>query len=448
MKIKFFKIPFIKRFLPRSLLARSLLILVVPIVLTLIISTYIFFNRHWDTMASRLAAGVAGEINFLVEQVRHGPADMANLELSRLSQRDMQINFGFIPGGEIVPDPYVYRGRGNIIKEFLAKELDSKLQYPYRIMVDVEEKWTKVQVQIEQGVLVFVVPQNRLFSTSGYIFLYWMIGVSFILLIVAILFMRNQIRPIKRLAIAAEKLGKGRDVPFFKIEGAREVRQASRAFIDMRERINRQIEQRTAMLAGVSHDLRTPLTRMKLQAEMMSENEDVKELKNDIEDMQRMIDAYLQFARGDGNENIERVNVVQILERLSQNFARESFQLEINANQNQSYDLLVRPVAFERCLTNIISNAHKYAQKAWVSIERDEDNIQITIDDDGCGIKEESYEDVFKPFFREDKSRNAKTGGVGLGLPIAQDIVLSHGGDIKLSKSSKGGLRVVLSMPL
>ena len=266
-------------------------------------------------------------------------------------------------------------------------------------------------------------------------------------MIVAILFMRNQIRPIKRLAIAADRFGKGREVPFFKLEGAREVRQASRAFLGMRERINRQIQQRTAMLAGVSHDLRTPLTRMKLQAEMLGDNDDAKALRSDIDDMERMIDGYLQFARGEGDEVMERVDVMEILRRLEGNYTRNGLDISVES-KSDSHELFLRPIAFERCMTNIISNAQKHATKVIVKVKSDDDNIFIFVDDDGVGIDEDHYEDVFKPFFREDKSRNTKTGGVGLGLPIAKDIVLAHGGDIALDRSPQKGLRVMISLPI
>jgi two-component system osmolarity sensor histidine kinase EnvZ len=314
-------------------------------------------------------------------------------------------------------------------------------------LVDVKESWIQVQVQLEKGALIITAPEKRLFSSSGYIFLLWMIGISTVLMLVAVLFMRNQIRPIKRLAIAADRFGKGREVPFFKLEGAREVRQAARAFLGMRERINRQIQQRTAMLAGVSHDLRTPLTRMKLQAEMMAESDDVKALRSDINDMERMIDGYLQFARGEGDEVMERVDMMEILRRIESNYVRNGLDISIESKM-QNFEIFLRPIAFERCMTNVISNAQKYATKVNVKVKSDDDFVYILVDDDGIGIDEDHYEDVFKPFFREDKSRNTKTGGVGLGLPIAKDIVLAHGGDITLDRSPQKGLRVIISLPI
>lgn len=438
----------VKKILPRTLFARSLLILTLPIILTLIISIYIFFDRHWSGTAARLAAGVAGEVSYLVEEVQKDNDEVAMQGLMDLSLTHFQLGVEYKEGGRIESEEAAFIGRSQIIKSMMSHELDKRLKQPYSILVDVEEKWTQIQVQLDDGVLIITSPQRRLFSSSGYVFLLWMIGVSSILLVVAILFMRNQIRPIKRLAVAAERYGKGRDVPFFKPEGAREVRQAAQSFMDMRARIDRQIQQRTSMLAGVSHDLRTPLTRMKLQAEMLAEGEDKKALKSDIDDMKRMIDAYLQFAKGDGNEEMERSNLLEIFKRQESLFERDNFHVDISAEENKTYELFLRPVAFERCIGNIISNAQKYAHNVWISLKRDDEHVTIYVDDDGQGIDEAHYDDVFKPFYREEKSRNSKTGGVGLGLPIAQDIILAHGGDITLDKSPKGGLRVVIQLPI
>lgn len=439
----------IKNYLPRSLFARSLLILTVPIILTMAISTYVFFDRHWERMAGRLALAVAGEVAFLTEQVKRDPSPENLKQLTIDSFSHLQLNLKYVEGGKVKPDRVRYSGRGDIIKSTLTQELEVKLHKPYRILVDVEEKWIQVQVQLDGGVLIITSPERRLFSSSGFVFLVWMIGVSFILMVVAILFMRNQIRPIKRLAVVADRFGKGRDVPFFKVEGAREVRQAARAFLGMRERINKQIQQRTAMLAGVSHDLRTPLTRMKLQLEMLGQGDDVQAMKSDIQDMEKMIEAYLQFARGEGNEAMERVDIEDFLARICRMFDAKEFKVGLYIkDKGENYNLFVRPVAFERCINNILSNAQKYAKEAWVTLAVDEDEIKITIEDNGCGIDPAHYEDVFKPFYREEKSRNSKTGGVGLGLPIAQDIILAHGGEISLGESKKGGLKVTIKLPI
>jgi two-component system osmolarity sensor histidine kinase EnvZ len=437
----------IKGFLPRSLFYRSLLILTVPIILTMSISTYIFFDRHWEKMAGRLATAVAGETAFLSLQIERGLTPVQLDQLSRDSLNHLQLNLKFVPAGTIQAETVDYIGREGVIKSFLQQELRQRLGYPYRILVDTEEKWIQVQVQLPQGALLITTPERRLFSSSGYVFLLWMIGVSTVLMVVSILFMRNQIRPIKKLAIAADKLGKGREVPFFKPEGAREVRQAAKAFIGMRERMVNQMHQRTLMLAGVSHDLRTPLTRMKLQAEMIEDEEERRLLQNDIHDMEKMINAYLQFAKGEGNEESERVDVQGMIERLAASFRQQGKEVQTQYI-GENFELFARPVALERCISNILVNAAKYGSLLRVTLDSGSENISLHVEDNGPGIEPALYDEVFKPFYREEKSRNIKTGGVGLGLPIAQDIVLSHGGTIELGRSDLGGLKVLIDLPL
>ncbi|MEM6811744.1 MAG: ATP-binding protein [Pseudomonadota bacterium] len=436
----------LKSILPRSLFYRSLLILTVPLILTITISTYIFFDRHWERMAGRLAFGVAAEIEFILRMVEQG-IDQDQLDnLSKDSLESLQLNIQYKENTTIQKETTQYFGRGDVIKKFLYKELKKKIDNDFRIVVDVEEKWIQVQIQNQADALIVTLPERRLFSSSGYVFLIWMIGISTILMVVAIIFMRNQIRPIKKLAIAADRFGKGRDVPFYKPEGAREVRQAAKAFMGMRDRMQSQIEQRTFMLAGVSHDLRTPLTRLKLQAEMLPESEDKQSLQQDILDMEKMITAYLEFAKGEGSEDSERVELVEFIQRVMNNFNHTQANIEF-VSVEEAIDFYLRPIAFERCLNNIISNAITYADTISISLRKDEDNVFIDIEDNGLGIDPSLYQDVFKPFYREEKSRNLKTGGVGLGLPISRDIILAHGGTIELDQSSKGGLAVKITLP-
>lgn len=437
----------IKKLLPRSLLGRSLLILTLPIILIITISTYIFFERHWAKMSSRLAFSVAGEVGLIVDWYSNTRSEEERALLAKKTYQHLQLGTQFFEGSVLSEEKSKYIWRGNIIKKLLNHELLKVLGQPYRIVVDTNEKWIQIQVQLSNGVLIITSPERRLFSSSGYVFLLYMVGISTFLMVVSILFMRNQIRPIKRLAIAADRFGKGRDVPFFKIEGAREVRQAARAFLGMRDRLSRQIEQRTAMLAGVSHDLRTPLTRIKLQASMFGDSKDKEALLSDIDDMERMMNAYLQFARGDGQEEMERVDLIAMLNRLKQKFYGEELNVELKSNEEELF-VFLKPVAMERAISNIFSNAQKYASDLFITVKVKEDHIKIHFDDSGRGVKPENYEEVFKPFYREETSRNQKTGGTGLGLPITKDIILAHGGEIYLDKSPKGGLRVKIELPL
>lgn len=299
------------------------------------------------------------------------------------------------------------------------------------------------------GVLSVMSPERRLFTPTSYIFILWMVGSAIVLFAVAILFMRNQIRPIKRLAIAADALGKGRDVSNFKMEGATEVRQAASAFLLMRERIQRQINQRTEMLAGVSHDLRTPLTRMKLALDMIEDPDldpEVEELKADVAEMEEMIEGYLAFARGEGTEAVQPTDLTRLLNEVAAGARREGTEVTLTAPEGLSLPL--RPNAVRRCIANLLVNAGRHAGTAWVKAERKDGVIEITVDDDGPGIPAYLRDDVFKPFFRVDSSRNLDTGGSGLGLTIARDVARSHGGDITLDDSPYGGLRAVIRLPI
>lgn len=437
----------LKTFLPRTLFGRSLIIMVTPVLLIQIIAAYVFFDRHWSKMTERLAYAVAGEIAVVAAKIEEDPEPDKIRSIAQAGAQYLSLLISYEPGAVIAPEDLGYTSPSLITRK-LASALDKQVRRPYRIAIDTDENWIEIRVALKDGVLTVSPPQRRLFSSTGYVFLLWMILSSIILLGISVLFMRNQIRPIRRLAIAAERIGKGRDLPAtFKPEGAREVRQASKAFIDMHDRIKRQIAQRTAMLAGVSHDLRTPLTRLKLQVAMMGNTPDTEAMRNDIVDMERMLNAYLDFVRGEGGEASSRVDLKDVLDRIVQSTRRTGAVIEFEAEGDLSIPL--RALAFERCLNNIIGNARKYARSIWVRAERqDTDTILITVDDNGPGIPEDQMEDVFKPFVRVDKSRNATTGGVGLGLSIAQDIVHSHGGEINLAKSPHGGLRVVISLPV
>lgn len=319
---------------------------------------------------------------------------------------------------------------------------------PFRIQPHTKERWFEIVVRLdEHRVARILCPERRLTSPTTYIFILWLIGSALILFGIAILFMRNQIRPIMRLAVAAEKFGKGQDVPDFRPVGAAEVRQAARAFLEMKDRLKRQIEQRTAMLSGVSHDLRTPLTRMKLQLAIMKGGADMDNLRQDIEEMEKMVEGYLTFAKGEGDEMPETTNLRPMLDRVLINARRQGY--EVSEVFGDRLTIKVRPIAIERAIANVVSNACKYGKRVWISALCEEDEaVEIIVDDDGPGIAEDLRGEVFRPFFRVEKSRNKKTGGVGLGLSIARDVVHGHGGDIMLDDSPHGGLRVVIRLPL
>lgn len=447
---KIMKIGFIKRFVPKTLFGRSLLILVTPIILIQAISTFLFFDRHWSKMTTRLAYAVAGEVTWISHEVDADPSPENIAYISDFASRYLSMLVSYNHGEIIadVPNTEKWIGWESLIGETLDHEMRASLIKPYTIDVDFQEKWVEIRVQLTHGVLSISLPQRRLYSSSSYIFLLWVFSASLILLVIAVLFMRNQIRPIRRLALAAERFGKGRDVSDFKLEGAREVRQAGQAFLEMRKRIQRQISQRTEMLAGVSHDLRTPLTRLKLQLAMLGDTPDTQAMRSDIRDMENMIDGYLNFVRGEGRELSQIINLTELLTEVVFSSKRQGCDVEFVSHQDKVY-MPLRASAFKRCITNIISNANKYATTIWVTMsDVQNERVEITIEDNGPGIPPEQYDDVFRPFYRVDSSRNADTGGVGLGLPIAMDIVHSHGGTIWLEKSTHGGLAVHIRLPI
>lgn len=436
----------LKTILPRTLFGRSLLILILPILLLQVLSTFIFFDRHWTKVTSRLAFAVAGEIALAADRIEADPSPAAVADISGRLFRALDIRLAYHPGAPWPEGAGAESPDDLFISRILKFFLEERVGRATSVAIAGSGREVVVRVRLPDGVLEAFVPQRRLFSSTGFIFLMWSVGLSILLLSISVLFMRNQIRPIRKLALAAERFGKGRDTPSFKPEGAAEVRQAARAFLDMRERIRRQIDQRTSMLAGISHDLRTPLTRMKLQLALMPETPDGAAMKQDVAAMERMIAAYLDFVRREGDEAPQRTDVAALATQAVEAAARQSgAALELTAPRPVFVPL--RPVAFERCLANLIGNACRYAGRVRVEVGEVEEGAKIIVDDDGPGIPPEKHEDVFRPFYRLDESRNAESGGVGLGLPIARDIVHAHGGWIRLDRSPLGGLRVEVFLP-
>ncbi|MGD9639038.1 MAG: ATP-binding protein [Alphaproteobacteria bacterium] len=436
---------FKQRFIPKSLLKRSLLIIVTPLLLFQFTTAYFFFNRHWETVSRRLATDLVGDITFIIQLKNHFNDDDINSTLFKTAKQRLLMEISFqkdqkLPQKtESIPT--------TVLVESLNEILKSNMSYPYTIGGSKDDKKINIFVQLNDGLLIITTPSKRFFSSTTYTFIGFMIIISILLFGIATIFMKNQIRPVYRLAQASENFGKGQDVSNFKLEGASEIRKASQAFILMKERIKRQISERVNMLAGVSHDLRTPITRMKLQLAMMSSNEEIKELLADVEEMETMIEGYLSFARGEGEEKAVKIQVEDIINNVVNKFKKteKSFNLDINS----STTMVLRKNAFERCLTNIIANAVKYGNhNISVATFATKSNFKITIDDDGIGIPKEKYDEVFKAFSRIDNSRNKSTGGVGLGLSIAKDIITSHGGEISLDESPINGLRVLITLPI
>lgn len=434
-----------KRFLPRTLFGRSLLILLAPVVLAQIVATYIFFDRHWDNLSARLAYGVAGDISLLlatIDKYADEPARM-NEAVSMIERHtDMRIKLG-----PLAPLPPGSDDTG-MINSALDQALSYKLDHSSFVIIDrTPEKLREIRITTPHGLLTIEVPQRRLDSPTAQVFLLWMMGSAIFFFTIAGLFLRNQVRPIRRLAEAAESFGKGNEVLGFKPEGALEIRRAAQAFMLMRERIQRQITQRTEMLAGVSHDLRTPLTRMKLQLALLKPQPGLEDLQQDIGEMEHMVEGYLAFARGEGGETGAVTDLAQLLETVTNDARRTDDTRDITLKGAAGCMMLIRPKAIKRCFDNLVSNALRYGNKVLITLELAETAVFVHIDDDGPGIPPDKRQDVLRPFVRLEESRNQDTGGVGLGLTIARDIARGHGGDLMLADSPLGGLRATVRLP-
>ncbi len=442
------------RLLPRTLFGRSLLIIALPMLLLQLIVAVLFFDRIWDSTSNRVVSALGGEISYIKDQMVQAPDDATRLRIAEQASHNLGMTVetrnGTAESGMQGGDPFArYSWFSPGAK--LQAELDRRLDAPFVLRPYEKEKWFVIEVEYLPGKVFSVLShERRLLSSTTYIFFLWLLGGAFVLFSVSMLFMRNQIRPILRLAVAAEKFGKGQDVGDFRPVGATEVRTAARAFLQMRDRLRRQIEQRTLMLAGVSHDLRTPLTRMKLQLALMPKGSDRDHLEQDIAEMEKMVEGYLAFAKGAGDEPTAVTDLAAIITRIAANAGREGHAVAtVLPCDPATLTIRARPVAIERALANLVGNACRFGKNVRIASSLDDDTTEllITIDDDGPGIPADQREDVFKPFYRIEKSRNKKTGGVGLGLSITQDIILGHGGDITLGDSPSGGLRVVVRLP-
>ncbi len=442
----------IKSVLPRGLLGRSLLILVTPLIVLQLVSAFVFYGTHWDLVTKRLAQALAEDIASIIDMMDTFPGEANRTAIFDIAHKSMYLDITLIDGAQLRETGMV--GAAPRYQNFLLSyslesnltdSLTGSLRRPFFIDAKTSDKIVEIQVQLKEGVLNVRASRKRLYSPTTTIFVLWMVGTSVLLVSIATMFMRNQVRAVKRLAAAADSFGKGHDVPNFKAEGATEVRQAAMAFAVMRSRINRQMAQRTEMLAGVSHDLRTPLTRMKLQLAMMK-GEGVADLGADVADMERMVEGYLAFVRGEGGEAAEPTDLGPLLEDVVTKLRREGHAVDLHCEE--TLVLPLRVDAISRSLMNLVGNAARYAKHVAVRAGRRGDAVEVLIDDDGPGIPLDRREDVFKAFVRIEGSRNPKTGGVGLGLTIARDIVRAHGGDIHLEDSPFGGLRVRLRLPV
>ena len=428
-----------KRLIPSSLLGRSLIIVFIPILTLVILTTLVFYQTSWNIISKRLTQSVVADIsviNKLIDQ------DL-KFKAIKIAKEDFKMTVEYKKDKTL--NSSSFKTQRGILSKRLRQALE-ELNIPFLYDLSNLDKGAIIALQLNNDLLIVTVNKDRLYSESAFVFLLWMFFASLILLIMSYYFMKGQIRPLKRLAIIAETFGRGLDAPELKGSGSSEIRQTTNAFNQMRARIKRFLKQRTDMLAGVSHDLKTPLTRMKLQLSLMKNDDARKELENDIQEMTAMLNSYVSFVKGGEPETIENIN----LNNLINNICETNISLKFKIYQKfiKEIETSGRTLQIKRAIQNIIDNSKRYSSEIYIEITSNEEDCLISIEDNGPGIPEENYEDVFKPFFTLDPSRNKLKGESGLGMTIARDIIRSHGGEIKLSKSKNRGLKTTINLPL
>ena len=434
----------LKSLLPRTLFGRAVIITVLPLILVQAVGIFVFYDRVWETVTRRLTHAIAGEVAMTIEHWQRAPGPEDRAATLAMAERQLGMRIAVSDGARLAA-PMAGEGSG-ILERRMVQALRERVGRPFDLDVWGQPRDVILLVQLDTGVMQIVVSRERVFTTNAYVMILWMVGSSILLFAIASVFMRNQVRPIRELAAVSEAFGKGGDIEGYRPSGASEVRQAGAAFVVMRERLRRFLLQRTEMLAGISHDLRTPLTLMKLELALLDDSPSVAGLRADIADMERMVESYLAFVRGDGEEQPEPTDLARLLADLVAGEQREGHPVRLITEGDLVISL--RPQAVRRSIRNLLANATRHGARIELRAKRRARSVKILIDDDGPGIPSGLREEVFKPFFRLDASRNSSTGGVGLGLTIARDVVRAHGGDIWLEDAPLGGLRVRIKLPV
>jgi len=434
----------LKSVMPKGLYARSLLIIIVPMVVLQSVVAFMFVDRQWSLVTYYLSSAVTQDIATLIDVYKTFPQDPDHAQVRRIAQDRLGLVVDFLPASQLPPPgPKPFFSQ---LDQALSEEIRKQIGLPFWIDTVGRSSIVEIRIKLDDTVMRVFARRADVYDPNSWIFLVSMVVTSLVVLAIAIAFLRNQIRPIVRLADAAEAFGKGREAPNFRPRGAREVRRAAAAFLEMKGRVERAIEQRTTMLAGVSHDLRTVLTRFKLELALLGDSPEIDAVKKDVDEMAAMLEAYLAFARGDSGEQSAPTDMAAFLEELKLDTERHGHRASV-AFHGQP-EVTVRPAAFKRCLANLVANAGRFAETVAIAGHRDHRWLTVTVDDDGPGIPPNLREDVFKPFLRLDDARNQDEGGTGLGLAIARDIARSHGGDITLGDSPLGGLRATVRVPV
>ncbi len=406
-----------------------------------IVVAYIFFNAHWARVTASLSDGVAADVSLSVELYEQSPGSDRAVRLDAMTRPHMELSMQL---AENEPLPIANRRAFfSVLDKTLQRALSQSLEHPFWFDTTRYPNHIDIRVSVSEGTLRFIAPRERVFAPTGFVFIFWLVLASVLLTLISIYFIRNQAKPISKLAAAADAFGKGQDIADFKPSGAMEVRLAGQSFLKMRQRISRFMDQRTTMLAGVSHDLRTPLTRLNLHLAMLEDTEDNRAARADIKDMETMLNGYLDFAQGLSNEDSELVDLAEYLT----NIINKSSHPRPELVSDEKIRVAVKPMAMTRAISNLISNSHKYSDVIRITIRQESGRYLIIVEDNGPGISTDNYENVFKPFFRVDSARNQNVEGTGLGLSITRDIIRSHGGTISLDQSELGGLKATISLP-
>ena len=430
----------LKKISPNGLYTRSLIIIIAPIVVLQAILTFVFLERHWQLVTKKLSSSVVSEIGMIIKMQRETDQEI----ISSYAKEFYDISINYYSNQEIPSDNNIPR---TIVERTLVREIRERLDTKTWVQDFPEEKKVKVIIPVDSSIIEFLIPRRNVYATNSHIFLVWMVISSILILSIAILFLRQQIKPIEKLAKAAESFGMGKKIENFKPSGASEVRKAADAYIKMQERIEKFIEQRTLMLAGVSHDLRTPLTRIKLQLEMLSKNKENEELLKDVDEMQYMLETYLDFSQTVSSEENSLVNINKLIEEVIDTSREENKSIIFKPIGKNEINHKCKYIALKRCIINIINNAKAYGDKIIIKLSESDNKININIEDNGPGISKKDYQKALKPFQRLDSSRNQNIAGSGLGLSISQDIIKTLDGDLNLSKSEIGGLKVEINLP-
>ena len=434
---------FKQKVMPRTLFFRTMLLVIVPLIVVQIVSIVAYFDSSWGKVGKRLADNMSENMAFVIALNEQKAASFEHIQKLTFDLYLMEVDYLENTNSEKLSSGIT---NNKMITNFFKKSLEAKFPNQKINIYQPDKKNLIATVQMPQGMYRFKMPVKNIFSSSVFGFIAWMIGTSFLLFVVSVLFLRKPAKSIKELASSADNFGRGVDMPF-KPYGSVEVRTAGIAFNKMKERITRQMKERTQMLAGVSHDLRTPLTRMKLLLAMDENTPDHQAFLDDITEMEKMLEGYLSFARGEGGEQSVEVDINMLIEEIINKFKLQGFQIEYTPVLNIK-PIMARMQALRRMLSNLVSNACRYAKHIRISLQECNNRIEITVDDDGPGIPADKREDVFKAFYRLEQSRNKETGGIGLGLAIVKDVVRAHGGIIRLEDSPMGGLRVEVKLPL